>query len=493
MALSGRNPETEKLAEAFRRNRFSYTALAAIWLVMNGCKPPSATPPAEAEEPSEDPGRIAAVVDPIINSELVSAGVPGAAFVFVRDGRIVYQKGYGVSDVATGAKVDAERTIWPIASITKSVTAMAALQLVDQGKTDLDTDINRYLKRLQVPAQGFGPLTLRHLLSHTGGLDELPGRQFDGKTRADMAAFIKDRIKRYRAPGERTAYSTYGIILTGILIEDVTGQPYDDYVKQHIFAPAGMERASFMVTRGDDQGVATPYGIEDGRASAIPHEWYVSLPASSMIASAADMGRLMLVHLNKGSGGGKQILSPALTLAMQTQQATVHPDLPGWSLGLQLDRVNGRNLAEHGGDIGGFSSLMTLLPEENAGFFIVSHGEGSDLRFRVKQVLLDALYPPGTATVIPTPDPRDAAQLKEYAGSYISSFACRTCEDAAEQAFPLSAEADGTLKLWGQRWIPMKRDLFIRDDGKRLLGFARDAQGKVASVSGGSWRVADRL
>src|SRR4030095_15007721 len=107
------------------------SALLAICLVMNGCTSPSATP-AAPDAPSHEPGRISAVVDPIINSELASAGVPGAAFVFVRDGRIVYQKGYGVSDVATGAKVDAERTIWPIASITKAVTAMAALQLVDQ-------------------------------------------------------------------------------------------------------------------------------------------------------------------------------------------------------------------------------------------------------------------------------------------------------------------------------------------------------------------------
>jgi hypothetical protein len=92
-----------------------------------------------------------------------------------------------------------------------------------------------------------------------------------------------------------------------------------------------------------------------------------------------------------------------------------------------------------------------------------------------------------------SPDPKDAAQLKEYAGRYLSSIACRTCPDAQEEAFSLEAEADGTLKLWDQRWIPLKRDLFIRDDGKRLLGFARDAQGKIVSVSAGSWRVADRL
>ncbi|MGH8252014.1 MAG: serine hydrolase domain-containing protein [Steroidobacteraceae bacterium] len=143
---------------------------------------------------------VAATVDPIIEAELKTSGAPGAAFVFLQHGRIVYQRGYGVSDLGRGTKVDPTRTVWPIASITKIVTAMAVLQLVDQGRVNLDTDVNRYLKRIQVPAQGYPPLTLRHLLSHTGGLDELPGRQFDDVARPDLAAFMKDRLVRFRAP-----------------------------------------------------------------------------------------------------------------------------------------------------------------------------------------------------------------------------------------------------------------------------------------------------
>src|SRR5688572_4965068 len=143
---------------------------------------------------------VAATVDPLIESELEATGTPGAAFVFVHDGKIVHTRGYGVSDVASGAKVDPARTVWPIASISKAVTAMAVLQLVEDGRANLGTDVNRYLKRLQVPSAGMPPLTLRHLLSHTGGLDELPGRQFDGREPEDLATFLRDRIKRYRAP-----------------------------------------------------------------------------------------------------------------------------------------------------------------------------------------------------------------------------------------------------------------------------------------------------
>ena len=442
--------------------------------------------------------RIASIVDPIVLRELGSGGIPGAAFVFVRDGRIVHQRGYGFSDVATKTPADPERTIWPIASITKTVTALAALQLVDDKRVDLDADINRSLKRLQVTTREYGPLTLRHLLSHTAGLDELPGRRFDGKQRQDMAAFLKDRLLRYRAPGVLTAYSSYGVALAGVMIEDVSGQSYASYLAQHVFQPARMSSARVMEVRGDEKGVATPYEIEDGRANPIEHEFYVTTPTSSVVASASDMGRLLTVFLEQrnalgqDSAGSNRILSVELTRAMQTQQATVHPELSGWGLGFQMDKVNGVQVAEHGGDIAGFSSLLVLMPGKGSGFFIVHHGEGGNLRFDVKQALFDALYPAAPMSVPPR-DPGKAAELAEYAGRYLSTFACRSCPQSDEQVFVVQATPDGTLSLWGQRWIPLRRDLFVRDDGKRLLGFARDSGGRITAVSGGSWRVADRV
>ncbi|MGH8252013.1 MAG: serine hydrolase domain-containing protein [Steroidobacteraceae bacterium] len=248
-----------------------------------------------------------------------------------------------------------------------------------------------------------------------------------------------------------------------------------------------------MTKRGDEQGVATPYEVEDGRARAMPFEWYVSTPASSIAATAEDMGRLLLVHLSAGKGSSGRLLSGKLTRSMHTQQATVHSELPGWSLGMQMDRVNGRCIAEHGGDIGGFSALFVVLPEEDAGFFIVNHGEGSNLRFTVKDALLDRLYPPREEPIVPAARKEGLSSLQEYRGRYRSSFACHTCPDADDELFTVEVRPDGSLTLWGQTWIPLRRDLFIRDDGKRLLGFSRDARGRIAAVSAGSWRVAERL
>ena len=160
---------------------------------------------------------------------------------------------------------------------------------------------------------------------------------------------------------------------------------------------------------------------------------------------------------------------------------------------MQMDRVNGRHVAEHGGDIGGFSALFVLVPEEDSGFFIVNHGEGSDLRFRVKAALFDRLYPAKQPPAVPQARAEDAGRLAEYAGDYLSSIACHTCPRDPESIFRVEAHPDGTLSLWGQRWIPVAPDLFTRDDGTRQLGFARDATGRIAAVSAGSWRVADRL
>lgn len=456
-------------------------ALAAL-LLASGCA--TASP--------DDAAHIARIVDPIVEAEMRSTGIPGAAFVFVRDGRVVYQRGYGVSDVAAATPADPERTVWPVASVTKTVTALAVLQQVDRGRIALDRDVNASLRRLSVPDGGFGPLTLRHLLSHTGGLDELPGRQHDGTSRPDLAAFLRTRLLRYRPPGLLTAYSSYGIALAGMVLEDVSGEAYEDYVHRHIFAPLGMTRSRIMVRRGDEAGVATPYRIEDGRAETMPHEYYVTLSTSSMAASAADMARLLLVHLGDGAVGERRLLSARLAREMRRQQATNHPALPGWSLGFQLDRVNGLGVAEHGGDIGGFSSLFTLVPELGAGFFTVHHGESGDLRFKVREALLDSMRPPEQRAV-PAPEPARRDELLPYAGRYLVSTACRSCPRDPEEAFTLTVTPDGAVSLWGRRWLPLGGDLFVREDGRRLLGFARDPAGRIVSVTGGSWRVADRL
>ncbi len=469
--------------------------LAACGLCSSTISWAGPAPPAPAKA-APTASAVANAVDPIIRRALTDEGIPGAAFVFVHGGQVVYAQGYGLADQERRVAVDIDRTVWPVASVTKLFTGVAALQLVDDGALSLDQDINRYLRQLAVPAQGYQSITLRHLLSHTGGLDELPGRQFDPDKgpRPSLSKFLDGRLIRYRAPGLYTAYSSYGTALVGVAVEDASGLPYDEFVRRRILEPCGMSTARIMQRRGDERDVATPYEVDDGRATPVRHEWYVTTPTSSLVASAADMARFAMLHLADGRCGDRQILSVSLARSMRTQQATIHPAVPGWGYAFQLDVDNGRRLAEHGGDIAGFSSLLTLIPEEQSAFFIVNHGESNDLRFRVKSALLDALYPGPQPRAVPKPDPSQTARLHEYAGRYRSSLACHTCRDVdPAQDFEVTVRAEGVLELWGQEWLPLERDLFIRADGERLLGFGRDTDDRITVVSGGSWRVADRL
>src|SRR5262249_10890194 len=163
-------------------------------------------------------------------------------------------------------------------------------------------------------------------------------------------------------------------------------------------------------------GLAAPYEIDDGHARRLEYEWYSTPAVASAVSSAMDMGQL-LIGLTENT-----LLSGATLRSMTTTQATLHPDVPGWGYGFQLDSVNGRRVAEPGGDIGGFAGLLTLVPDEKLGFFIVHHGEGSSLRFAVRAMLLDKLLPGHPAL----PVALHGVDLQPYAGRYRASFYCHT-------------------------------------------------------------------
>jgi hypothetical protein len=177
---------------------------------------------------------------------------------------------------------------------------------------------------------------------------------------------------------------------------------------------------------------------------------------------------------------------------MARQQATVHPAIPGWGYGWQQNDANGQRIIEHGGDIGGFASLLTLLPDERFGLLVVSHLEGSSLRFKLKQAILDKYFPDKRAPRLGASRPKK--ELVAYAGTYLANNYCRTCPDGESNAqrFEIVANDDGSLGLWDDKWLEIAPLLFSSQDGKRRIGFMRDRSGKVIAVSAGSWRVLER-
>ena len=443
-----------------------------------------------------DSAGLSSVLDSAIAQGMAREHIPGAAFILVRNGRIVLARGFGHADMESRRAWNPARTIFPIASITKVFTATAVMQLVDQGKVQLDTDVNRYLSSVRVPSVYPQPITPAHLLSHTAGFDEIPGRQAGSPDKViPLARFLSSRLIRVHRPGEMTSYSSYGAALAGLLVQDVSGLSFEDFLHRHVWSPLGMTRTSLRRPDGKDSTFATAYQLDDGKLQAIPYEIYHTPPTASIVSTLEDMGRFMASHLHNGGRGTTRILSDTAAEKMHRQYVTMHPRVPGWTLGFQVNDLNGRRIIEHGGDIGGFSSLMTLLPDEGVGFLIVHHLEGGNLRFDIRQLLLDRYFPDSTRLQPPKPQPANAAGLRRFQGKYRPSIYCHSCggngPDFGE--FDVTANEDGSISLWDERWFEVSPRFFVSANGRSRIGFAEDRSGRIFALTAGSWRVLERV
>lgn len=444
-----------------------------------------------------DPKDLHTFVDSLIKAEMAKERIPGAAFVFVKDGRVVMMSGYGLARVESFAPVVPESTIFRIGSISKVFTATAVVQLADRGLVDMNADVNKYLKKLHVP-DGFGaPVTVEQLLDHTAGLDEIrPGTQArNAESVMFLAEFLRPRLVRVRAPGQTISYSTYGVTLAGEMIEEITGHSFEEHLRREIWSPLGMSRTNVTIPASLQASVATGYELQNGALVPAAWEWYHTTPASSVNSTAADMGKFMIAQLQLGHLGDTRIMSERAARYMQRQHITMHPLLPGFALGFYEDYVGSLRVIEHGGQVAGFSSQMVLIPEANAGFFVVSHFENGHLRDELKDALLRRYYPKAR-TQLPVPAPRAgiAERATQYAGRYAPITSCHSCiPRSVPMVLTVTAGADGSLTITGNRWIETAPDLFVRHDGSGYLYFRRDSTGRVAEMFPGSFWSFERL
>jgi CubicO group peptidase (beta-lactamase class C family) len=179
---------------------------------------------------------------------LPSSASRGAAVAVVQAEKILYLWGFGKADLARNDAVSAQESLFRTGSISKLVTWTAVMQLIEQGKLDLHSDINRYLDAFQVPATYPAPITLAHLLTHTAGFEDR-GFGFYARSERDRvppSTFLAERMPaRIFRPGEVSAYSNYGAALAGYLVERAAGVPFEAYVDTQILAPLRMSNSSF--------------------------------------------------------------------------------------------------------------------------------------------------------------------------------------------------------------------------------------------------------
>lgn len=361
---------------------------------------------------------------------LARAQIAGGVVVIVKDGAVLVQKGYGYADVAAARPVDPETTLFRAGSVSKLFTWTAAMQLVEQGKLDLDRDINTYLDFVIPPYQG-QPITLRNLMTHTAGFNEtdkclvLPKSSVVPALEQIVKKCLPERVY---PPGVIPAYSNYGATLTGYLVQRASGEPFDDYMERHIFAPLGMTHATFRQPLPASLQPLMSQGYQLASGPPQPYEMTGVAPAGSLAVSGADMGRFMIAHLQDGSLGASRILSEATARQMHDTQLTlVDPAVSRMALGFYEIGYHGHRGIGHDGDTVLFHNALWLLPQDHIGIFISLNSAGDPAtapgsRRGLFEGFIDRyLAPRSPAPPQPLPQAIARQHAQQVAGTYESS------------------------------------------------------------------------
>jgi len=423
------------------------------------------------------------ILRPLVINRMTDRYIAGAAISIVHDGRLVYAEGFGDREVFTEDPVDPARTIFRIGSITKVLTGVAILQLVDRGLLDLDVDVNEYLDEFQVRDTFEEPVRVRHLLTHTAGFDQIG---LDRHVESPDAArppgeWLAENLVRIRPPGEVSAYDTYAITLAGYLVETVSGVDYEEYLRQNVFAPLAMHRSGILIPPALVSDVALGYGFA-GEWEVLPWEYMNTDPASTVNSTAVDMAHLGLMLLGEGGFQGRRVLSEKHARAMLTRQYTNHPDQPGYGYTLFENQWNDITTFSHGGSMAGYAAMLYLVPEHELGIFISCSQESGALIDAVISPLLAALFP----GAVP-PAKRDLytgrVDLARFTGTYANNVYHHGDPTAGwrRQPFDLEATGDGALIFDGAPARPVGLLAFERDDGL-LLTFREDASGEITHL-----------
>lgn len=303
-------------------------------------------------------------------------GAPGAAVIVVKDNKVLLKKGYGFADIEKQMKVDPDRTLFRVGSVTKTFTAAAVMQLVEQGKIELTADIQNYLGGIEIENSFNTPVTVHHLLTHTSGLAPMT----DSMPYEDLSIFIP--LESYielrkpvvvREPGTSFAYDNYAYNLLGYIVERVSGQSYEEYMMEYIFEPLAMKNTYSVMREGLLLDLAKGY---EGNNSISPYSMEPSeLPSGGMITTAEDMGHFLNAQLNGGIYEDRVLWDDASITHMFDFQSSIHSDYPDASYGYEnwliSEDKKGHHIVVKGGDIPGYSSFMMLLPEHRFGVFMV--------------------------------------------------------------------------------------------------------------------------
>ncbi len=429
---------------------------------------------------------VEAFFDGLIPPAIERADIAGAVVAVVKDGRVVLQKGYGYANVASKRRASPDSTLFRPGSISKLFVWTSVMQLVEQGKLDLDHDVNDYLD-FKVPAG----ITLRHIMTHTSGFEEtvrelfVPSENEMGTLKAYLVGHLPQQIFQ---PGKVPAYSNYATSLAGYIVERVSGEPFVDYATNHIMKPLGMERTTFAQPLPGALKSLMSSGYSVASQPAKGFEFVKAYPAGSVSTTAADMTRFMMAHLNNGQLGDARILKPETVEQMHTRQASPYPAMHAMALGFYEESRNGHRIIGHGGDTAWFHSNLSLILDANTGLFISQNsvGKEADLRGLVFRKFMNRYFPFVPSRFEPlTSGKQDASAV---AGHYISSRRVENGLPAVLNGISqLDIKANGDGSISGvfrhpsgelKKLKEVALMVFRDEDSEDRLSFRKDDQGR---------------
>jgi CubicO group peptidase (beta-lactamase class C family) len=333
-----------------------------------------------AKTPELTPADLETFLDGLMPVQIERGDIAGAVVAIVKDGKPLFAKGYGYSDYEKKIPVSPENTLFRPGSISKLFTWTSVMQLVEQGKLDLDRDINAYID-FKIPATFGRPITLRDIMTHRPGLEETIKDLFVGseKDLRPIAQYLPTHLPaQIFPPGTIPAYSNYASTLAAYIVQRVSGQPFDDYVEAHILKPLEMVHATFRQPLPDALKPLVSNGYQLASGGAKGFEYVEVAPAGALSASAESMTHFMIAHLQNGRYESAQILKPETAIQMHQRQQGWPASMNAMCLGFYEESRNGQRIIGHGGDTQWFHSDLHLLLDANVGFFVSYNSAGRE-------------------------------------------------------------------------------------------------------------------
>lgn len=430
-------------------------------------------------------------MDGMIQAQLESRQIAGATVTVVQDTNVILSKGYGFSNLERNKQVDPDQTLFRIGSISKLFVWTAVMQLYEQGKLELDVDVNQYLEDFKVPDTYTDPVTLKDIMTHTAGFEDYILGLFAKDTSAlrSMGEILKEQMPaRVRQPGRFASYSNHATGIAACIVEQVSGQSWNDYVEEHILDTLNMQHTTFRqpVPRNFPGNLSKGYKLQNDELKEQYFEYIPLAPVGAASSTASDMAKFMIAHMQMGNYRGNVILDSATAELMQSPAFLHTKNVNPMAYGFMVLSQNKTRIIGHGGDTFWFHSLMAFLPEQKAGLFISFNSDrGGHVKNTVLEAFMDRFYPEESRN----PDfYMPSEELSRFEGEY------RTLRHPHERFTKIAAvmnpiyiktTPNGELKVIGrdiQYYIPTGKLTFRAENSSETLSFRQDRQGKITHM-----------